>query len=263
MFENRSIVEVCSIAKRLGYQGIEIAPFTLNSNARDISSDLIATTRKSVEDAGLEVVGLHWLLAGPTGVHMTTCDDVVYARTKEYMWLLVDLCGDLGGSVMVIGSPKQRNIEDGQSVDGAWRRVAELFASVLDKAAERGVTLCIEPLSPIETNFINTVEEGMRMVRELNHPNFKIHLDVKAMFSEGCPIPEIIRSVKAEDIGHFHVNDPNLYGPGMGELDYAPLAEAIEQIGYDKWLSVEVFKYDPDPEIVAKKSIECLRRFWA
>ena len=81
------------------------------------------------------------------------------------------------------------------------------------------------------------------------------------MCSELIPVPEIIRSVQAEDIGHFHVNDPNLYGPGMGELDYAPIVKAIHDIGWDKWLSVEVFKYDPDPETIARRSIEYLKSF--
>jgi sugar phosphate isomerase/epimerase len=75
-------------------------------------------------------------------------------------------------------------------------------------------------------------------------------------------VAQIIRSVKAADIGHFHVNDPNLYGPGMGQVDYAPIAAAVRAVGYDKWLSVEVFKYDPDPETIAQKSIDYLRRFW-
>jgi len=134
--------------------------------------------------------------------------------------------------------------------------------SVLDKAGKLDLTICIEPLSPVETNFINTVAQGMELIRQINHPNLKIHLDVKAMCSESTPMPDIIRSVKAADIGHFHVNDPNLYGPGMGELDYAPIAEAIHDIGWDKWLSVEVFKYDPDPQIIAQKSIEYLRSYF-
>jgi sugar phosphate isomerase/epimerase len=117
-------------------------------------------------------------------------------------------------------------------------------------------------LSPVETDFINTVAEGMQMVSQINHPCLKIHLDVKAMCSEGTPVPDIIRSVRAEDIGHFHVNDPNLYGPGMGEVDYGPITKAIKDIGYDKWLSVEVFKYDPDAQTIAHQSIEYLRKFW-
>ena len=90
-----------------------------------------------------------------------------------------------------------------------------------------------------------------------------IHLDVKAMCSEPTPVPDIIRSVDVEDIGHFHVNDPNLYGPGMGDVDYGPIAKAIKSIGWDKWLSVEVFKYDPDPETIASESIKYLRKFWS
>jgi sugar phosphate isomerase/epimerase len=170
------------------------------------------------------------------------------------------------------GTPSQRghelahaqagDVRDTPTYRAAWQRAVELLRSVLDQAGELGLTICLEPLSPVETNFINTVEDGMKMVRELNHPNFKIHLDVKAMSSEPTPVPAIIRSVKAQDIGHFHVNDPNLYGPGMGQVDYGPIAEAVWDIGYDAWLSVEVFKYDPDPTTIAKKSIDYLRRFW-
>ena len=164
--------------------------------------------------------------------------------------------------MLVLGSPKQRSIVEDQTKEGAWKRAVELLSSVLDKAGQLNITICLEPLSPAETNFINTVAEGMKLVRQINHPNFKIHLDVKAMCSEATPVPDIIRSLRAEDIGHFHVNDANLYGPGMGNVDYGPIAEAIMDIGWDKWLSVEVFKYDPDPETIARKSIEYLRSYF-
>jgi len=271
------MAEVCSIASGLGYQGIEIAPFTLAPSATEVSKRQRKETRKVIADHGLETVGLHWLFARPAGtkdllpLHMTTPDQATWQRTRDYLAALLDLCSDLGGKVLVLGSPKQRSIPEEnlksqisnlQLYEAAWRRAVDLLSSVLDRAGELGLTICIEPLSPAETNFINTVEEGMKMVREIDHPNFKIHLDVKAMSSESTPVPAVIRSVQVEDIGHFHVNDPNLYGPGMGAVDYAPIAEAIRDIGYDKWLSVEVFKYDPAPETIAKKSIDYLRRFW-
>jgi len=262
MFENRPVAEVCSVAGRLGYHGIEIAPFTLARSAKDVTPNVRKEVRQTVADHGLEVVGLHWLFVGPTGLHITTPDVAVWRETRDYLSCLVDLCSDLGGKVLVVGSPKQRNILPGQTWQGAWKRATELFSAVLGKASRLGVTLCIEPLSPKETDFINTVAEGLQMVRQINHPNFKLHLDVKAVCSESRPVPEIIRSVKAEDIGHFHVNDPNLYGPGMGDVDYGPIAEAIRDIGYDKWLSVEVFKYDPDPETIARRSIEYLRGYF-
>jgi sugar phosphate isomerase/epimerase len=262
MFEDRPMTEVCSVVRELGYQGLEIAPFTLAPSAEEVTAEQRKEVRKIIKDHGLQTVGLHWLFAGPTGLHMTTTDNQVWGRTRDYLSCLLDLCSDLGGKVLVLGSPKQRSIVESQSKDSAWLRAVELLSSVLDKAGQLGLTICLEPLSPVETDFINTVAEGMEMVRQIGHPNLKIHLDVKAMCSESTPVPEIIRSVNADDIGHFHVNDANLYGPGMGDVDYTLIAEAIKDVGWDKWLSVEVFKYDPDPETIARKSIEYLKQFW-
>ncbi len=294
MFESRPMAEVCATARRLGYHGLELAPFTLAPSAMEVSAQQRREVRRIVQDHGLEVVGLHWLFAKtPLTLHLTTPDQAVWQRTRDYLAALLDLCADLGGKVLVLGSPKQRDVLENQTPKGAWDRAVELLSSVLDQAAALGLTICLEPLSPAETNFINTVAEGMKMVRQIDHPNFKIHLDVKAMSSEmvvssqysvagkektiaanrlpttdyrlpgaGQVVASVIRSVRATDIGHFHVNDPNLYGPGMGEVDYAPIAEAVRAVGYDRWFSVEVFKYDPDPETIAQKSIDYLRRFW-
>lgn len=262
MFEGQPMAAVCETAARLGYHGLEIAPFTLAEDAGDISPAMRREVRKAADDAGIAVAGLHWLFKGPQGVHMTTTDDAVWQRTRDYLRTLIDLCADLGGEVLVVGSPNERSVAGDQTQEGAWKRAADLFAGVLDHAAARDAVICLEPLSPVETNFINTVADGLAMVNELAHPNFKIHLDVKAMASEGQPIPDIIRSVPLAKLGHFHVNDPNLYGPGMGDVDYAPIAEAIDAVGWDRWLSVEVFKYDPDPETIARQSMDCLKRFW-
>jgi len=262
MFENRPMAEIASVAADLGYHGIEIAPFTLAPSATEITSAQRKEARKAIEDHGLETAGLHWLFAGPSGLHMTTPDDATWQRTRDYLIALLDLCSDLGGKVLVLGSPKQRSVLENQTAQGAWRRAVDLLGFAVERAGELGLTICFEPLTSAETNFINTVEEGMKLVREIGHQSLKIHLDVKAMCSEAQPVPAVIRSVRAEDIGHFHVNDPNLYGPGMGDVDYTPIAEAIRDNGYDKWLSVEVFKYDPDPETIARRSIEYLHRFW-
>jgi sugar phosphate isomerase/epimerase len=263
MFESRPMAEVCSVARRLGYHGLELAPFTLAPSATEVSPQQRREVRQTIQDHGLEIVGLHWLFAKtPLTLHMTTPDQPTWQRTRDYLSALLDLCSDLGGKVLVLGSPKQRDVLPNQTPQGAWQQAVKLLSSVTDQAQKQGLTICFEPLSPAETNFINTVAQGMKLVRQIRHPNFKIHLDVKAMSSESKPVPAVIRSVNAVDIGHFHVNDPNLYGPGMGEVDYAPIAEAVRAVGYDKWLSVEVFKYDPDPETIAQKSIDYLRRFF-
>ena len=161
MFEGCSMTEVCAVAQRLGYDGIEIAPFTLAPSADEVSAEQRTETCRIVEDHGLAVVGLHWLFAGPDGLHMTTPDTVVWQRTVDYMDTLIELCADLGGDVLVLGSPKQRSLVGGQTQAGAWERTVDLFAAVLDRAEALDVTVCLEPLAPVETDFINTVSANI------------------------------------------------------------------------------------------------------
>ncbi len=105
MFEGVSMPEICATASRLGYHGIEIAPFTLAPSADEITAEARKEVRRAIEDHGLETVGLHWLFAGPAGLHMTTTDDKTWSRTRDYLSCLLDLCSDLGGKVLVLGSP--------------------------------------------------------------------------------------------------------------------------------------------------------------
>jgi sugar phosphate isomerase/epimerase len=150
----------------------------------------------------------------------------------------------------------------GVSYEQAWEYATGVFREPVMKAEDRGVVICFEPLAPSETDFINTAEEAVRFVKQLHTPHFKIILDVKAMSSEQKPIPEIIRESWPE-IGYFHANDKNLKGPGFGEVDFKPIAGALREVGYDGYVSVEVFNFDEGPEVIATKSLEYLRQSFA
>ena len=105
-----------------------------------------------------------------------------------------------------------------------------------------------------------TAADGIELIEKINHPNFKLHLDVKAMSgSESDPLADVIKA-SAKHLYHYHANDPNLLGPGMGEVDHRPLIAALKEINYDGYLSVEVFDYSPGPDVIAKKSIQYLRQ---
>jgi sugar phosphate isomerase/epimerase len=163
---------------------------------------------------------------------------------------------------MVIGSPKQRNLMPGVTREQAMAFAREVFIPSLDPAGRRGVILAFEPLAPTETDFVNTAAEAIELVDRIKHPNFRINLDVKAMSSEKKPIPQVIRE-SARHIAHVQVNDPNLLGPGMGDVKYEPIIAALREAGYDGWLSVEAFDFKPGAERIARESIEYLKKVTA
>ena len=259
LFEGWPWERVCDFARSLGYEGLEVAPFTLADSAEQVSPQRRAELRRQAESRGVEVLGLHWLLVKPPGLYITHPDATVRRRTADYFRQLVDLCADLGGKVMVIGSPKQRSLLPGVTRDQALAYAVEVFRPSLDPAACRGVTLAFEPLGPAETDFVNTVAEAIELVRQINHPAFRLNIDVKAMSSEPRPVPDVVRAAKGH-VAHVQVNDPNLLGPGMGDVKYEPIIAALREIGYDGWLSVEAFDFKAGAERIARESIEYLRR---
>ncbi len=262
MFKDWAFDRICRYVRSLGYEGMEIAPFTLAGHVDRITPRQRQEIRQTAAEAGVEILGLHWLLANvvsPVPLYVTHPDAAVRKDTADYFMRLTRLCADLGGRVMVIGSPKQRSLLPGVSRAQAMTYAVEVFAPCMESAGELGVTLAIEPLGPAETDFLNTAAEGIELIERLNHPNFRLHLDVKAMSSESKPIPQIIRE-SARHLVHFHVNDPNLRGPGMGEVDHRPIIAALREVGYDGWLSVETFDTTVPPETMAEESVRYLKQ---
>ena len=245
-------------ASQCGYTGLEVAPFTLAQDIRSFSREDRTSFRMAAEAAGLQILGLHWLLAKTEGLHVTHPNPDVRAKTLDHLRELVRLCQDLGGNVMVFGSPPQRNLDDSTSYEEGEERFVELLKGLANELESRGVTLALEPLGPEEGNFMLTAESAIRVAERVASSHIKLHMDVKAMSTETKPIPQIIHESK-DWMVHFHANDPNRQGPGMGDVDFVPIYEALQEINYDGWLSVEVFDYSPGIETLAEESISYLK----
>ena len=179
-------------------------------------------------------------------------------RTVAYLEALAHLCRDLGGRVMVFGSPQQRSLLPGTTPTQALDRLAEVFSRLVPTLEATDTVVALEPLSPAETDVLNTAADTCHLIERIGSPHVRLLLDVKAMSSEADPIPEII-TASAQHLAHFHANDANLQGPGFGVVDFAPIFAALDRIGYTGWTSVEVFDYAPGVERLVKESIDYMR----
>lgn len=249
---------VFDYVRSCGYAGVEIAPFTIEQDVFHIPARQRVEISYLAERAGLEITGLHWLLAKTDGYYLTSPDPVVRQKTADYFLELIRLCADLGGVYMVLGSPLQRNLLPGVTKSQALDFAADTLTRTLPMLEKCGVRIALEPLAPSETSFMQTAAEGVELIQKIGAPQqIALHLDCKAMSSEKIPIPELIRQHR-EHLIYFHANDPNLQGPGFGELSFEPILRSLYEVGYDGWVSVEVFDYAPGVERLATESIQYL-----
>jgi sugar phosphate isomerase/epimerase len=260
---NFDFPRVFEYVKKSGYDGIEIAPFTIETDAYRIGSARRAEIVRFAEQFNLKITGLHWLLAKTDGYYLTSPEPAIRQNTVDYLCELTQLCADLGGKVMVLGSPQQRNLLSGVSKDQAFSYAAEVLEKLLPLLEKSGVRIVLEPLAPNETDFLVNAEECVRLIEMVKEPKLvSLHLDCKAMNAEDKPIPDVIRANK-KYLTYFHLNDPNLRGPGFGKLEFKPILQALLDIDYRGWLSVEVFDYTPGIEILTEQSIQYIRQIEA
>ncbi len=262
IFQGWDIGDTFTYAAKAGYDLVEIAPFTIANSVTEISAAQRVGLRDAAARAGIGISGLHWVLVKTEGLHLTSADAAVRQRTSAYFTELVECCADVGGTRIVLGSPKQRNVGEGIAHEQAWTWAVGTLRDAVKRAEDRGVVLCFEPLAPVETDFINTAADGIRFASEFASPAMSIILDVKAMCAEEKPVPQIIRE-SAGKFAYFHANDRNLKGPGFGEIDFRPIAAALRETGYDGTVSVEVFDFTEGPERIATGSIDYLREVFA
>jgi len=255
----------CALAAALGYDGLEVAPFTLAEDPASISDAQARAFARIAADHGLAITGLHWLLVAPAGLSIVSADEALRDRTAAVMERLVELCAAMGGRYLVHGSPKQRSVPAGESAANAWERARDCLRRAALRAQACGVTYCIEPLSPRETDLVNTVESAVRMVGEVAVPAFRTMIDCSAAGqAEAMPVADLIAHwMPSGHIAHVQVNDPNRRGPGQGTLAFGPILRTLRQMQaqghYGGIVAVEPFDYVPDGPGCAAHSIAYLK----
>lgn len=249
-----SFARQCTLAAELGYTGLELAPFTLGDDTYRMSASQRAAVRRTCDDAGIHISGLHWLMVAPAGLSITSADREVWKRSVDVMRSLIGLCADLGGEYLVHGSPAQRRTEG--DIDAA-KRGEEAWATIAEDAKAAGVTYCIEPLAPPDADFVNTIEQAAAIVHRIDNPALRSMIDTSAAsLAEAEPVAALIeRWMPTGFLAHVQLNDRNRRGPGQGSDTFAPVLAALKRSRYTGWIAMEPFEYVPDGPTCAARAI--------
>ena len=257
-FGDMAFSDSCALLQRYGYQGVEIAPFTLFDDPWTFTPAQVAEIRCTLEDHDLEFTGLHWLFLKPEGLHITTADERVRRRSWDHLKRLVDLAGQLGGGVLVLGSPKQRN-SLGISRDQAAANLEEGLRSLADFTAQRNCTILLESLSPDQTDVINSMAEAAESIGRIRHPGIQGIFDFHNCANETDSWEQLIED-HFPIIRHVHLNEVNGSYPGTGSSDFVPTFRKLAQKGYGGWISLEIFHLPEDPAKVLRETRAFLDR---
>ena len=257
-FKDWDFRSACQSIRKAGYTGIEIAPFTLAEDPATISPGQRQEYRRIMEGEGLAFVGLHWLMVSPKGLHVTTPDTTLRQKSWQHIVHLIDLCADLGpDGVLVFGSPFQRTSTGGLGREEATRHFVEGLAQVAPHAEDRGVTVLAEPLPASQCDVLQSLDEAVRIVREIGSPG------VRTMFDSHNAVDEVEAHAELVDkyfdyIRHVHVNEMDGRHPGQADYDFKPVLYVLKRRQYRGWVSLEAFDFAPGAETIVTQSIRFL-----
>jgi sugar phosphate isomerase/epimerase len=244
------LAAACRKAKELGFDGIEVFP----TSAAAVDA---GTLRALLNDHGLALAavgtGAGWVKGR---LHLSLPDAGARAQARAFIRSIIDLAGPFRASA-IIGSMQGRH---GDGVDAATAHgyLAEALDELGEHARQYQVPLLYEPLNRYETNLVNTVEAGVKLLRSLSTRNVRLLADLFHMNIEETDLAVALRT-GAGHIGHVHFVDSNRRPAGMGHLDYPPIVQALKEIGYDGFASAEALPY-PDPDGAARQTIQAFRK---
>lgn len=246
--------EIFSMLPALGVSGVEVAPTKIGS-WDSITQPMLADFRKKLNGIGLSVSSLQAIFFGNPAAQLlgnASGFDIMCAHVDK----LADIAAELGAEVAVFGAPKNRQRGEIE-MEVALQMAAERFAKLGDICQGR-MKIGIEPVPPFYgSDFILTAREDLELVKAINHPAIGLHLDTGCVFLGGDAIDDAIRE-GAVHLIHFHIAEPELADFSSPKAAHAAAASALNNVGYDRWLSIEM-KESSDPIKSVTEAIRFVR----
>jgi D-psicose/D-tagatose/L-ribulose 3-epimerase len=220
----------------------------------DLNDKEFSSLKEKVGSSGLKCEACNNFF--PASIRLTG-NDVDYGKTEAYLDKALGRAAQLGVKVIVLGSPKSKNVPEGYPMDKAWSQLVELLRNIDPLVRTRGITVVIEPLNKGESNIINTAAEGLRLAKAADRENIKLLIDYYHLVMEKED-PEIILDAGSY-IKHIHFANPagRVY-PAEKVDGYVLFMDLLKRIGYEGRISVEAYTKDFCHD--AKRSVEILRQ---
>jgi len=258
-WQENELEEHLSLLKELGCDGVEIAPSCIWKEPVGVSSKEVESFKKIVLKYGLTIPALHALLFKRPDLYLFGS---IEKRQETILYLkgLISLAGELSAKVLIYGSSASRKIGD-RDYAKCYEIAVEIFRELAAHAQENNTIFCIEPLSLKESDFINTAEQGYRLVRDVGHSNFGLHLDLKAMIESKEDI-DVILPKYASIMRHFHISEPGLVPVGNAGFDHSGVGKIFSKISYNGFVSIEMRRGFGDSREIIKKAVEYVRKVY-
>ncbi len=256
IFNGWSLDKISKFIKPLGYDSLEIAPYTICEDVSNLSPAKRLELKRLMEDNGVVCSGLHWLFVSPKGLHITTSDKNIRKKSWEYFKKLIDFCEEIGGKFLVLGSPQQRKSE-GTSTKEAVINLKKGLLEIAPFAQKHNVLILLEPIAK-DCDVIISMVEAVNLVKEINHPSIQTMLDIHHSINDPEPIDKLVYKY-SQYIKHIHINELDGNIPGSGDTDFLPILNAIKNINYKHWISLEVFDFSSGPEKIAIDTMKYIK----
>jgi sugar phosphate isomerase/epimerase len=242
----------CARAAALGFDAVEIFPRSAEElNARALRQ-LLNQHHLKLAAIG---TGAGWLAHQ---LRLTDPDATVRRRARQFIEGLIDFAASFGAPA-IVGSMQGR-WEGGVSRTQALEWLREALEQLGPRAHAAGVPLLFEFLNRYETNLLNRVAETVEFLAPLHTQNVRLLCDLFHMNIEEVSIADALRAAGPR-LGHVHFADSNRHAAGFGHTDFAPIAQALRDVGYPGYVSAEIFPR-PDPETAAQQTMASYRRWF-
>ncbi len=256
LFGDKDFAASLRIVRKTGFHGVEIAPHTLFGDFSENIGSTLAEIRRKLDGEGVMFAGFHWLLVGPEGLFVSSPDTVVRQKSWDHIKRLADLGGELGGGPMTLGSPAQRSSQ-GTTLDKALEYLTDGLTSVAGHFEGTGCRLLLEALPSEFTDVVNTLEETRSVIDGIGKPGIGGMFDFHNTDDESASWNDLIRE-HGDYIAHVHLNDAGGIAPVTMTEEYRNAFIALGDIGYDEWLSLEIFTEPPDSAAVLRQVADFL-----